>query len=224
MRSAGLSALLVLGCLTGHGLVGLTGLASLTGLVGLTGLTGCKAEAEVKTSADLDLAPSPDLEDEPAPRWEEAEPSTGPRAARALESPARWDGPPTATYPGFRVFDDGTSRVFIEIAGGDVSVEESAKNGVFRYRFRGVRVPERVNRLPLPTGHFETPVSLVEVAQIGDDAELVIHLRYRSRPHARLEQSASGTVLSVDFPVGASDEPGLETSAERPIRPGADGS
>jgi hypothetical protein len=116
----------------------------------------------------------------------------GPRGPRAIEAPAHWEGPPTATYPGFQVFEDGTSRVFIEIAGGSVTVKEMHHEGVFRYRFEGVRVPERVNRLPLPTVHFETPVSLVEIAQIGSDADLIIHMRHRSQPNARLERSHLG--------------------------------
>jgi hypothetical protein len=177
-------------------------------------ILGCKAE--VKTSAQLDLAGRP-VEDEPAPGWDESTAAPGPRGPRAIEAPAHWEGPPTATYPGFQVFEDGTSRVFIEIAGGSVAVKEMHHEGVFRYRFEGVRVPERVNRLPLPTVHFETPVSLVEIAQIGSDAELIIHMRHRSQPNARLERSASGTVLSVDFPFGASDEPASGGPSAAPL-------
>jgi len=105
----------------------------------------------------------------------------------------------TATYPGFRMFADGSSRVFLEVY-GHVDVQEAKEDGVMKFRFQGVKVPERVNRLPLPTNHFETPVSRVHVEQDGADALLVIALHYDVKGKPRLKRSEGGTVLSVDFP------------------------
>lgn len=110
-------------------------------------------------------------------------------------------GTPTATLPGFKMFEDGTSRVFLEVS-ADVPVSEAKTNNelLLTYRFAGVRVPERVNRLPIPTTHFKTPVALVQVLQAGDAAELRITLRQNTEPKTRLKRSPGGTVLSVDFP------------------------
>ncbi len=105
----------------------------------------------------------------------------------------------TATYPGFRMFADGSSRVFLEVF-GRVDVQEAKEDGVMKFRFQGVNVPERVNRLPLPTNHFETPVARVHVEQDGADAVLVIALHYKVEGKPRLKRTDGGTVLSVDFP------------------------
>ncbi|MEM1030426.1 MAG: hypothetical protein AAGN82_08755 [Myxococcota bacterium] len=106
---------------------------------------------------------------------------------------------PVATYPGFRMFADGSSRVFVEVH-GRADVQEAEQDGLMKFRFQGVDVPERVNRLPLPTDHFETPVARVHVERQGADAVLVIALHYEVEGKPRLKRSDGGTVLSVDFP------------------------
>ena len=137
-------------------------------------------------------------------KWEDndAQPEGGGgenTGGRAVEGHA-WDSEhATATLPGFREFEDGTSRVFIEVS-GHVEVKEAREPGVLRYRFDGVRVPARVNQMSLPTLHFSTPVTLVQVQQVGDAAELVINLRQQVEPKVHLKRTDGGTVLSVDFP------------------------
>ena len=63
---------------------------------------------------------------------------------------------PVATLPGFRMLDGGVSRVFVEVT-GKTTVKEARRRGLLIYRLKGVRVPERVNRLALPTSHFKYP-------------------------------------------------------------------
>jgi hypothetical protein len=193
---------------------------------------GCKAEVKGALHGEASFDPAAYAEDatpELAAPVDEGDGQAAPfRAAREIEASGSWRGPPTATYPGFQVFEDGSSRVFLEVAGGQVAVKESyGQGGIYRYRFEGVQVPERVNRLALPTVHFETPVSLVELAQVGRDAELIIHVREPTRPHPRVKRNDAGTVLSVDFPLRFSVEPAsgpaLESVRERdvPIEPSA---
>lgn len=127
----------------------------------------------------------------------------GPREkkGRDVEDHA-WEHQPMgmkATLPGFEVFRDGTSRVFLEVS-GNVAVKETETDSLLTYRFQGVRVPERVNTLSLPTQHFSTPVSLVELRSADGDAELVVHLREKARPKVHLKRTEMGTVLSLDFP------------------------
>ncbi len=108
-------------------------------------------------------------------------------------------GQAKATFPGFEVFRDGTSRVFLEVS-GNVPVKETQSDYLLTYRFQGVKVPERVNTLSLPTQYFNTPVSLVELRSANGDAELLVHLREKTNPKVHLKRDDSGTVLSVDFP------------------------
>lgn len=119
----------------------------------------------------------------------------------------------TVTLPGFSMFEDGTSRVFIEVS-ADVPVSESKNQLMLAYRFAGVTVPERVNRLPIPTTHFKTPVALVQVIQVDGAAELRITLRQDTEPKTRLKRTSGGTVLSVDFPQWRDGQVGKATSGQ----------
>ena len=149
------------------------------------------------------------LDDEAAPRWQGAdgEPiksSRNPRAARAtgrarLVAAHNQTVTPTATLPGFRMLSDGRSRVFLELS-GDVPMTESHQPGRLSYRFAGVRVPARVNRLALPTSYFPTPVARVQLNQVGSDAVLVIELKSQVDPSVRVERKGGAMVVSADFP------------------------
>jgi len=166
-------------------------------------LTACgSGKARVKVSSEPD--PFKKLDDQAS--WQEGGTQldgpndlSGKVYARRVEDHKGKASTRTATYPGFRMFADGSSRVFLEVY-GHVDVQESTEDGVMKFRFRGVNVPERVNRLPLPTNHFETPVSRVHVEREGEDAILVIALHYAVEGKPRLKRSEGGTVLSVDFP------------------------
>jgi hypothetical protein len=145
--------------------------------------------------------------------WEDN--NQDPEVGAAAEAPAmgrnveahRASGVAMATLPGFRMFRDGTSRVFVEVS-ADVPVKETRAEGVLTYRFIGVQVPARVNLMDLPTQYFPTPVSRVRLVKAEDDAELIIELRAATNPKTRLRKDASGTVLSVDFPrLDDSDSP-----------------
>lgn len=129
-----------------------------------------------------------------------------------------------ATLPGFHMFRDGRSRVFIEM-GGDVAVDEGQAQGQLVYRLRGVKVPEKVNLFDLPTTHFNTPVSLVRLLQTGDDAQLVIELRRPARHKTHVQKASAGTVLSVDFPpTGDTDNapPPAEGEEHKAVEPAPD--
>ncbi len=87
-----------------------------------------------------------------------------PEVGAAVQAPALGRGVgahhsgevPVATLPGFRMFRDGTSRVFVEVS-ADVPVKETRAEGVLTYRLVGVQVPKRVNLMDLPTQYFPTP-------------------------------------------------------------------
>jgi hypothetical protein len=117
-----------------------------------------------------------------------------------------------ATLPGFRMFEDGSSRVFVEIV-GRVPVNPVDQGGVrLVYRMPGTLVTERVNRLSLPTTHFDSPVGNVHMEQTGVDADLVIELRQPAQPKLTVRQNDHVTMVSIDFPpivrAVAEDPPG----------------
>jgi hypothetical protein len=113
--------------------------------------------------------------------------------------PAAPGGPPLITFPGFRMLDAGQSRVFVDVS-GKPGVNETRTNTTITIHLSGVTVPEKVNRMVLPTGHFWSPVRMVRVVQAGDGADLVIDLRVRSDYTTKLKPSPFGTRLTIDFP------------------------
>ncbi len=113
--------------------------------------------------------------------------------------PAAVSGTPLVTYPGFRMLDAGQSRVFVDIS-GKPGMNESRTNTAITFHLSGVTVPEKVNRMVLPTGHFWSPVRAVRVVQAGDGADLVVELRVRSDYTTKMTPSPFGTRLNIDFP------------------------
>jgi hypothetical protein len=154
------------------------------------------------TSGESPTGPSPDPRAETAAK----DPAADDAYAEGVPTDAEPDPPkkPAApsiimTMPGFRAFSDGSSRVYVQISGRAKVTEKSVK-GQLRYHLSGVTVPERVNRMALPTAHFPTPVAKAFVAQVDGGADLVIVLRARTQPKVRLRKQAGGVTLSVDFP------------------------
>jgi hypothetical protein len=103
-----------------------------------------------------------------------------------------------ATYPGFKLLDDGTSRVFVEV-NRSVAITETKTPTSVVYRIKGTVTPIRTNRLPLPTDFFRTPVSRIELKPDGDDMDLVIDLREATSVEHRVIDVEGGVLLQVDF-------------------------
>ncbi len=166
---------------------------------GTNGKVGASAELnanESGVSASLDLGAGGKAE--PGAGWEDSADNLG-----ADDGDVDGGTPsatmPIATLPGFRMLKNGRSRVFVEIS-GKISVTESSDPGIVRYVLKGVRVPERVNRMWLPTDHFLTPVKRARLVRISEGAELIIELRHQVVSKARLRNAPYGVILSVDFP------------------------
>ncbi|MEM9693472.1 MAG: hypothetical protein AAGA56_13065 [Myxococcota bacterium] len=179
------------------------GARALVSLAMLVFGAGC-SERRARTSADIDAEGE---DEEPAPKWDGADSATfaaegrSLRYARVVEdhTAPRKGGRPMATYPGFHSYEDGTSRVVLEVTGA-VDVDMTRDVFGLKFRFVGVQVGERVNRLALPTVHFDAVVTHVELQQVGDDAVLVVQTRVPVEPKTKLLRRAIGTVLTVDFP------------------------
>jgi len=125
---------------------------------------------------------------------------------------------PVATYPGFKMLADGTSRVFVEVS-RKVDITEHKAQGRVVYRLKGVSVPIRTNRLALLTGFFASPIGRIQLVAEGDDMDLVIDLRAPSTPQHKIIESEGGIVLQVDFPKLAGQPAPAQTAAPPPPGP-----
>ncbi len=162
-------------------------------------LLACSTEAKVKSSADAKVDWSVDMGSGESKDKAGSQPEQVRVGPRYVHTEGYHKGQPTATLPGFRILGDGRSRVFVEISGA-VPVREATAEGVIFYRFSNVHVPERVNRLSLPTTYFPTPITRVRMVQVEQDADLIIELRRRTKAKSKVRTTEFGTVLSVDFP------------------------
>ncbi|APR81068.1 Hypothetical protein A7982_06415 [Minicystis rosea] len=111
--------------------------------------------------------------------------------------------------PTFHRLDDGSTRISVEVD-RKTDVAESRAQGRLVYRIRAAFVAERVNRLPLVTGYFATPVDRAQLTQDGPDVDLVIDLREGTTPAHRVVETPRGIVLQVDFPRVASADKAFE--------------
>ncbi|MSP26021.1 MAG: hypothetical protein EXR75_12845 [Myxococcales bacterium] len=134
--------------------------------------------------------------------------SSGAEDAEApAEGPA---GQAMVTLPGFRMLASGGSRVFVQLS-HRTTINETETPASVTYRLVDVAVPEKVNRLSLPTTHFLTPVARVRVEPLEEGgADLVVELRANIPHKTKLRKNAFGTMLSVDFPAVTATE--LETA------------
>lgn len=118
---------------------------------------------------------------------------------------------PVATFPGFRMLADGSSRVFLQV-NGKVEVTESKADRRLVYRMKGVQAIQ-TNRFPLVTSFFATPVAKVQLIGQGRDLDMVIDLRDRAEPKYTVVEGESGIVVQVDFPPAAVEK-GTSEDAE----------
>ena len=142
----------------------------------------------------------------PAASRPAAAPAKAPSRARRRQkttAPALAHSTPIATYPSFRLLDDGSTRVTVEVT-HKVAVTEHKARGRVVYSLAGAAVPGSNTRLALPTGFFRTPVERIEVVGQTGGADLVIELREALEPTYRVLETPRGSmVLQVDFPRSA---------------------
>jgi hypothetical protein len=151
-----------------------------------------------------------------APPAAAARPRAASKAQRRAKSPAAALSPdtPVASYPAFRLLDDGSTRVSVEVS-RKVTITEHKAQGRVVYRLDGVAIPGHTTQLPLPTGFFRTPVDRVEMVEQSGGADLVIELREAVQPTYRVLDTPRGIVLQVDFPRPASVEAALPPDGAR---------
>ena len=147
----------------------------------------------------------------PAPA---ARPQGRKKGGRKVKELARKLEGAVATYPGFRMLPDGTSRVFVQVS-QKVEVTESKAEGRLVYRMKGAQAIQ-TNRFPLVTTFFATPVGKVQLIDQGGDLDMVIDLRLKSDVQYRVLDTDAGIVVQVDFP---KIPPGAQSVATTPEAP-----
>jgi len=129
-----------------------------------------------------------------------------PRRSKRKKKAARRIDPdkPLATYPGFTLQPDGTSKIWLSV-NKKVPVEVRKAPGRIVFVLRQVQVGVRNNSNPLVTTHFPTAVASARLVASKNGAELVIELRDRVQPSHRVTDGPSGAML-------------LEVTVPRPTR------
>jgi hypothetical protein len=101
---------------------------------------------------------------------------------------------PLATYPGFRMASDGTSRVWLRVTrSADVQVRRAA--GQVTYVLGGVHVGVRNNTNALVTTHFNTPLARARLVPDRAGALLVLELRETVEPTHKVSTGPHGMML-----------------------------
>lgn len=161
-------------------------------------------------AAPLAHADEPAAKVPPAPAAQSPAPQKkAPRAQKARKKARkakREINGPVATFPGFRILEDGSTRVHVEIS-EKVPVSEHKAEGRVAYRIKGAAVPTANNLRALDTQFFDTPVARVQLVEGDEDVDLVIELKQPAQPSHRLVESEGGVVLQIDFPAQKSRAP-----------------
>ncbi|MCC6556810.1 MAG: hypothetical protein IT372_27965 [Polyangiaceae bacterium] len=149
----------------------------------------------------------------PAAQARPAAKGPGRKGRKIKDLASKLEGP-VATYPGFRMLPDGSSRVFVQVS-PKVDVTESKAEGRLVYRMKGARAIQ-TNQFALVTSFFPTPVGRVQLVDQGADLDLVIDLRIKTDSRHRVLETDSGIVVQVDFPALP---PGTQLTASVPKAP-----
>ena len=121
--------------------------------------------------------------------------SPGPLAKKAA---GKGDRRPAVTFAGFHLFDNGGSRIFVNLTKA-VTVDVRRNKRKVEYVLRGARVAIRHG--DLPTEYFTSPVVSARIAAEGPDAVMRVLLREPVEPKHRVVRHADGmATLYVDFP------------------------
>jgi hypothetical protein len=115
------------------------------------------------------------------------------------------------TFSGFHVFQDGSSRLFVQLS-QPTSIEAKVAGKKAEFLITGARVPIRNNKNPLLTRHFTALVVSARLVPEGatrgkgkakakSDVRLVVEMREAGKPDHRVVRNPDGSAtLVIDFP------------------------
>jgi hypothetical protein len=124
-----------------------------------------------------------------------------PRARKKRAQKIRFDpNAPLATYPGFHMVGDGTSKVWVSVT-RPVDVQVRRAGSQVTFVLSGVDVGVRNNTNPLVTTHFNTPLERARLVRDRAGALLVLELREAAEPAHKISKGPYGTmVLEIALP------------------------
>lgn len=112
------------------------------------------------------------------------------------------EGRPVATWPGFQIRPDGSSRFFVQVT-TPVETRLSADGEEVSVTLQNATVHLWNNHRPLVTRFFNTPVNVARLVRRGRHAVLRLNLRSSVTPTVTTEQADNGYYyVYVDFPAG----------------------
>ena len=137
------------------------------------------------------------------------------------------------TFAGFHVFEDGTSRLYVQLT-SSVVVDANVVGKKAEYLLHGARIPIRNNKNPLFTQHFVTQVVSARLVPVGQDPKgrrkhqakpsdvrLVVEMREDAKPQHRVVRNADGSAtLVVDFPKPVKPPAAPADPVPRPVKKG----
>jgi hypothetical protein len=131
---------------------------------------------------------------------------------------------PTAHYPSFSMTDARASRLTVTLS-KQVQVEEKKAPGAIVYLLRGARVARWNDTNALIAVHFNTPLAVARLRNVGKDVELRLEMRAPVTPTFSVtpgKDAKEPARLVVDFPAGEYlAEPINGTSTTGPVNGGA---
>jgi hypothetical protein len=103
------------------------------------------------------------------------------------------------TFSGLRIYDDGSSTLFVNLTDqAPISMEKSGKR--LDFMIKGARVHLRNNKNPLQAQYFKTMVVRAKLDDVRQGVRLRVDLRSDVEPAHRLVREGQRAVLHVDFP------------------------
>lgn len=108
------------------------------------------------------------------------------------------EGPPVATFVGYRQLGPKRVLVYVELTQA-TGVEFTGKGRTLEYTMQQTRVTLRNNRNPLLAQHFDSVVQSARLVPTGKNLKLVIQLRRDAEQVSRLVRHATGATLEVEL-------------------------
>ena len=110
--------------------------------------------------------------------------------------------PARITWPGFQMFNDGSSRLFVQMTDKVVTIQ-NPKGKTYELIFSKVVLPGSNNKRALITEYFNTPVLRAKLKKRKQDVVLQVDLRGGASPNVTSEQSSTGYYfVYLNFPAG----------------------
>lgn len=125
----------------------------------------------------------------------------GPEVSHRCSTTETADSPeaPVVTFSGLRVYEDGSSTVFVTLT-AETPVEFSQAGKTLSFVLTGAKVRLQNNQNPLLAKYFHSNVVKVRLGNTRDGVLLTIDLRTEVATHHALTKQGSGAVLRIDVP------------------------